>query len=103
MREKYTDRDYPLENEVKLWTVATGNFNPRIKSHRKAIEYIPTLNGFEGVHPTIRGTLWLFDSENAAKIARNQMEMKGIRCGTNICPCFVEKQFTKSYREKENG
>ena len=70
-----------------LWSVATGNVNPFMKKSREAVKYIQTLEGFVAVHPTPenRGTLWMFDSENNAKGARNLMRSKGIQCGNNIC------------------
>ena len=70
-----------------LWSVATGNVNPIMKRSREAVKYIQTLDGFVAVHPTPdgRGTLWLFDSENNAKGARNLLRAKGVKCGSNIC------------------
>lgn len=69
----------------KGYTVATGNVNPLLKRSREAVKYIKTLEGFVGVHPTPYGTLWIFDTKNNAKGARNLMEYNGIQCGTNIC------------------
>ena len=70
-----------------LWSVATGNVNPLMRKSREVAKYIGSLEGFKAVHPTPenRGTLWLFDSENHAKAARNLMRSKGIQCGNNIC------------------
>lgn len=70
-----------------LWSVATGNVNPLLKASREAVKYIQTLEGFVAVHPTPNweGTLWLFDSENNAKGARNLLRAKGVKCGNNIC------------------
>lgn len=79
---------------MKAYTVATGNVNPLMKRSRQAVKYITKLEGFLGVHPAPpRGTLWLFDTENNAKIARNKMEDKGIVCGVNIC----EVEFDEKY------
>ena len=70
-----------------LWSVATGNIDIFKRASRKAVKYIMALEGFVAVHPTPNheGTLWMFDSENNAKGARNMMRSKGIQCGTNIC------------------
>lgn len=69
-----------------LWSVATGNIEPFLKESRDAARFIASLNGFTAVHPEYPGgTLWLFDSENHAKTARNLMESEGIECGRNIC------------------
>ena len=79
---------------MKAWTVAVGNVNPFSSRSRAAVRYIKKLDGFVGVHPCPpRGTLVLFESENAAKRARNNMDMKGIRTGRNICEVEIpEKQ-----------
>ena len=73
--------------ERYLWSVATGNVNPLMKRSREAVKYIQSLDGFVAVHPTpdYQGTLWLFDSENNAKGARNLLKAKGVECGKNIC------------------
>ena len=78
-----------------LWSVATGNVNPLYKASREAVKYVQTLDGFRAVYPTPNrvGTLWLFDSENNAKGARNLMKSKGIKCGENIC----------RFRQDDNG
>ena len=68
-----------------LWSVATGNVNPFMKRSREVVKYISGLEGFKAVHPNSKGTLWLFDSENHAKAARNLLRMKGVQCGNNIC------------------
>ena len=82
------------ENEVRLWTVATGYVDPFKKASRDEVDFIKKLHGFIGVHPVPgRGTLWLFDTENNAKIARNKMEGKGIVCGRSICDCGVDKKY----------
>ena len=72
--------------KMYVWTVATGEVKIWRKESREAVQYIKTLEGLVGVHPVPgRGVLWLFDSENNAKGARNLMQSKGIQCGTNIC------------------
>lgn len=69
-----------------LWSVATGDVNPLFKKSRKAAEYMRDQPGFVAIHPASpRGILWLYDSENNAKGARNMARTKGIKCGNNIC------------------
>ena len=76
---------------MKAYTVAVGNFDPRKKRSRQAVEFIKTLDGLIGVHPRPPyGTLILFDSENNAKIAKNLIEAKGIHTGRNICECEID-------------
>ena len=83
-------------SEVRLWTVATGGVDPSKKASRKAAEYIIKLHGFKAVHILdLYHMLWLFDTENNAKIARNKMESKGIVCGKNICPVNVDDKYMK--------
>lgn len=75
----------------EAWTVAVGNINPFKKGCRKAVEFIKTLDGLLAVYPDYpRGTLLLFESENAAKIARNMLKAKGIQTGHNICKCEID-------------
>lgn len=67
------------------YTVATGNVDFLKKSSRDAVKYISQLEGLMGVHPMPpKGTLWIFDTENNAKKAKNKMEANGIQCGYNI-------------------
>ena len=69
-----------------LWSVATGNVNPLMKRSRAAVKFLSEQPGFVAIHPTDgRGLLWLYDSENNAKGARNMARTKGIMCGRNIC------------------
>lgn len=82
-------------SERKLWTVATGEVDPFKKASRDAVKFISTLHGFVGVHPLDGYTIWLFDTENNAKIARNKMQGKGIVCGTNICDVYVDEKYLK--------
>ena len=76
-----------MSEEKYLWSVATGNINPFMRRSRKAIKYMMDQKGFVAVHPTPdnSGTLWLYDSENNAKGARNMARTQGIECGRNIC------------------
>lgn len=53
-------------------------------SSRAAAEFIKSCEGFIAVHITTRGVLWLFDSLNNAKIARNKCEGEGMTVGKNI-------------------
>ena len=82
-------------SERKLWTVATGVVNPLVKESRQAVKFISKLHGFVGVHPVDGYTVWLFDTENNAKIARNKMRNKGIECGTNICDVYVDEKYLR--------
>ena len=74
-----------------LWSVATGNVNPLKKKSRIVVDCMRKQKGLVGVHPTPNGTLWLFDSENNAKGARNMARTQGIICGENICRFKVEE------------
>lgn len=81
---------------MKAYTVAVGNIDPANKNSRKAVKYIATLPGLVGVHPHYPdGTLILFDTENAAKVARNLMNAKGIQTGRNICAVEIDDQYAK--------
>ena len=87
-------KDKPRDNEVSVWTVATGVIKITQKSSRKAVEYISKLKGFVGVHPMLpNGTLWLFDTKENAHMGKAKMEDKGIHTGNNIMEVFVEKKY----------
>lgn len=88
------------ENEVSVWSVATGNL-PRIpffipKKTKEAIQFISELDGFVAFYPCYpHGTLCLFKTENDAKGARNMMRFKNIEVGDNICEVYVKKEYVK--------
>ena len=74
----------------ELFSVATGRLSIFKKASRKAVDYMGSLEGLMGVHIVDDGRmLWLFDSLNHAKQARNLARSKGIVCGTNICRFVV--------------
>ena len=75
---------------MKAYTVATGHVDPTKRASRKAVKYVSKLKGLFGVHPCEHGTLWLFESENSAKVARNMMNSKGILTGKNICEVDID-------------
>lgn len=74
----------PFEPGTDLYSIATGMIDITRSSSRAAAEYITSCEGFIAVHITTRGILWLFDSLNNAKIARNRCEGEGITVGKNI-------------------
>ena len=83
----------PEENEVSVWTVATKNMNPIFKRNRQNIDFIQKQEGFVGVHPNPKGTLWLFKTKEEAMKARRNMDAKGIGTGDNIVEVFIEKKY----------
>lgn len=93
-----------MPDEVSAWTVATGMlpvppFIP--KKSNQAIEFIKKLDGFLGIFPCgADGTLWLFESLNKAKVAKNKMDAKGIATGDNICEVFVNKMYLRGKHEE---
>lgn len=75
-----------MASEKYLYSVATGMVNPFLKRSRRAAEFMAKQEGFVAVHPAGEmGMLWLFDSLNNAKGARNLARAEGITCGKNIC------------------
>lgn len=80
----------PRIGKEKAWTVATGAVNPFVKASREAAVFITKLKGFVAVHPDTHVTLWIFDSEESAKAAKEKMGNKGIQTGNNICPCEID-------------
>ena len=81
---------------MKVYTVAVGNVNPLSRRSRKAVKFISKLKGLVGVHPHYPdGTLILFDTENNAKIARNEMNAVGIVTGSNICEVEIDDKYAE--------
>ena len=74
----------PFKPGTDLYSIATGMIDITRSSSRAAAEFIKSCEGFVAVHITTRGVLWLFDSLNNAKIARNKCEGEGITVGKNI-------------------
>lgn len=69
-----------------LYSVATGAVDPFRKASRAAARCAWSCEGFVAVHPAgPYGVLWLYDSENHAKAARNILRSHGAECGRNIC------------------
>lgn len=80
--------------EVKCYGIGTGAVNPLYKKSRDAVDFIKGLEGFKGVHTIPDGrNLWIFDTLNHAKVARNMMESKGIICGKEIGEVYVDEQY----------
>ena len=71
-------------NGMDVYTVATGKINIHVKASCEAVTFIAGLEGFLAVYPCPGGTLWLFDSKNHAKMARNRMKIRGIKHGKHI-------------------
>ena len=81
---------------MKAYTVAVGNINPLNRGSRRTVKFISKLKGLLGVHPCPPdGTLILFDTENNAKIARNEMNAVGILTGCNICEVEIDDKYAK--------
>lgn len=72
-----------------LWSVAVGNLPLAPWKLNKVVKRLQELDGFEGVHILPRGTLLFFESENAAKVGRNEIEAMGNGVGRNICRWVV--------------
>lgn len=94
-----------LEEGTELYSVATGRIVVWKRKSRQAVRYISRLEGFVAMTPVdYGGTLWLFDSLNHAKSARNMMNLKGIGTGNNICRFTYENKqlvFDEEYAKRE--
>lgn len=71
-----------------LYGLCTGHVAPWIPESEKVIDLMKAQEGFVAVHPSERGVVWLFDSLNHAKIARNNLAAEGVYIGRHI-PHFV--------------
>lgn len=95
-----------LEEGTELYSVATGRILIWKKASRDAVRFIQKQKGFVAIAPVdyYGGTLWLFDSLNNAKRARNMMKLKGIGTGDNICRFTYEDGklvFDEEYARRE--
>lgn len=85
--------------EVEVYSVAVGNIPvlPKMlmpKAVKDAIKLISKQEGLIGVTPMFpRGTLLLFDTENHAKGARNELRFNGMKCGKNICKLHIDEKY----------
>lgn len=69
-----------------MYSVATGKINLLSKASRDAVEFMKKQEGFCALQmPDPWHTLFLYDSMNHAKGARNLATKEGIQCGRNIC------------------
>lgn len=83
-------------SEVKCWAIGTGRVSFLHKKSRDAAKYMSEQEGFVGVHILPDGSeriLWLYDTENHAKVARNNAESMGIKCGSHIGEVFVDEKY----------
>ena len=109
-----------LEEGTELYSVATGRILIWEKASRDAVRFIQKQKGFVAIAPVdyygergfvaiapvdyYGGMLWLFDSLNNAKRARNMMKLKGIGTGNNICRFTYENKqlvFDEEYAKRE--
>jgi len=72
-----------------LYSVATGPIIYPFESKERSEEifdiFVKDCDGFTAIHLIIpSGILWLYDSLNNAKAAKNIARMQGICCGKNI-------------------
>ena len=75
-----------------LYSIATGMIDITRSSSLTVPEFITSCEGFVAAHITTKGVLWLFDSLNNAKIARNKCEGEGITVGKNIALFTVDEK-----------
>ena len=83
------------DSQIRAYAFAVGNFEPFNKKSMAAMRIICKHEGLIGGIPQEypRGTVLLFATENDAKIARNRLDFEGIKTGSDICECFVEKKY----------
>ena len=78
-------------SEKGVWAVITL-VSPVDELEQEA-KYISELNGLIGAHVECGYVLWLFDSENSARVAKNKVLSKGIKCGDTICPVHIDEKY----------
>lgn len=96
--------DPELQPGCELWSVTTGRLKLLRKSSRDAAKFMGDREGFVCVNITPDGRMiWFFESENAAKIARNEAEAIGIVCGSNICRFVVAADGVPEFADDRYG
>lgn len=100
---------------MKAWAIGT-DFGHGIKTPRQArkqekkqkesitafVSTVKNVDGFLGFYPRLPlGTIVIFRTENAAKIARNRLEAIGVNCGKEIAECDCEEIEPYIYACKE--
>lgn len=73
-----------------LYSVSTSFIKPGTPEADSLLNFARGQGGLESVHVEKDGIIWLYDSLNNAKIARNIIEAAGFRCGKNICRFRIE-------------
>lgn len=80
------DRKDKKELPHYMWSVVTGRISLLNKASRQAVAFMTKCEGFCAIQmPDEWHTIFLYDSLNNAKGARNRAEANGIKCGKNIC------------------
>lgn len=99
--EKSKTEEIRMEQNVKCYAVITPSFDLSRKKYRKGarivVERISMMDGFLAVDTFKEGMLWIFDSENNAKIARNGMvgmDLPGISTILETCYMSAEEYKT---------
>lgn len=89
-----------MEDMAIAWTVIVGNISIKTR-HRKTLkEFVRILKedceGFLGVNPCPPyGTILFFKTLNDAKISRNVLESKGIKCSREICDVHIPAEYVQ--------
>ena len=87
------------EGEVIAFAVGGGSVAPipgKRKAIKQALDYIQGLEGYLGLYPVdFWHTLFIFDTLNNAKGAKNLMKFKGIPTGKYVGPVLIPEEFAK--------
>lgn len=87
------------KNEVELFAVGVGYFDPYSKENQEKADFIRKLKGFQEFHPVgPRGMILLFSTREYAEKAKKKLESSGMRTGANIGEFHIEKRFAKNGR-----
>lgn len=80
-----------MSNEQKyLYSVATQFVKPGTPEADSLLTFAKGQGGLVSVNLQDQGILWLYDTLNHAKIARNILSAAGFSCGYNICRFRVD-------------
>lgn len=105
--EYFLNRNEALPGEVEMWAVVTGAVNPIMPGCAAACRAIAKMDGFVGVHPELKHTVWIFRTEETANKALWDMKnLHGINAGKEPGKIFIPKSDLKmlgiDFEEAEN-
>ena len=87
-----------VNEEVECYGILAQNFYD--KKVDTLLDHIIEMNGFIGVHPLPHNVLLVFESEEDAKIAMDNLEDLDVCFTSGVEQVFVEKNYVEDAKKK---